>query len=233
MKWGGIVVAAGRGTRFGRPKQFVEIDGLPMVGWSIRALASVVEIEEIVVVTERDWLSTMEGLVARVAPACSIRVVVGGATRQASVRNGLRALSPASDAVLVHDGARPLVLPSDICMGIREVRSGRGAVLAAAVVDTIKVVDAESMRVVETPDRGRLWAAQTPQFAMRADLERAHDDADAAGVTLTDDVALLERIGLDVIVVPSSSENFKVTHAPDVRRAEAVLRERLAMEERA
>ena len=84
---------------------------------------------------------------------------------------------------------------------MREVRPGRGAVLAAPVVDTIKVVDPESMVVTQTLDRGTLWGAQTPQFAMANDLRRAHDDANTAGVEMTDDTALLERIGIDVIAV--------------------------------
>ena len=109
---------------------------------------------------------------------------------------------------------------------MREVRPGRGAVLAAPVVDTIKVVDPESMVVTQTLDRGTLWGAQTPQLAMANDLRRAHDDANKAGVEMTDDTALLERIGIEVIAVPSSTENFKVTQPEDLIRAEALLRVR-------
>jgi hypothetical protein len=104
---------------------------------------------------------------------------------------------------------------------------GRAAVLAAPVVDTIKRVDPVTMTVRETLSRGELWAAQTPQFAMRNDLIRAHAEAQKSGVDATDDVALLERLGLEVVVIPSSAENFKVTNPEDVLRAEALLRERL------
>jgi 2-C-methyl-D-erythritol 4-phosphate cytidylyltransferase len=227
MNWGAIVVAAGRGARFGRPKQFVEIAGLPMVGWSLRTFESMPEISELVIVTESEWLEAMRALVAQVAPSHAARLVVGGATRQASVRNGLSQISAACGAVLVHDGARPLVRAEDIRYAMRSVRVGRAAVLATPVVDTIKIVDPQTMLVRHTLQRGELWAAQTPQLALRRELERAHVQAERSHLEATDDVALLEAIGVEVAVVPSSSENFKVTHPEDVLRAEALLRERI------
>jgi 2-C-methyl-D-erythritol 4-phosphate cytidylyltransferase len=223
-----VIVAAGRGTRFGRPKQFLELAGLPMAGWSIRTFAGMPEVEEIVVATESDWIDRMRELCASVAPQRTVTVVAGGSSRQASVFAGVRAVSPRCDAAFVHDGARPLVREDDVRAGMAEVREGRGALLAAPVVDTIKVVDAATRTVRETLARERLWAAQTPQFALRADLMRAHERAIADGIEATDDAALLERIGIGVVVVPSTTENFKVTLPEDVARAEAFLRERIA-----
>lgn len=227
MIWGGIIVAAGRGTRFGRPKQFVELAGLPMVAWSIRTFAQMPELAELVVVTEPMWIDAMRDLVTKLEPRITVRVIEGGATRQESALNGLRALSSSVNAVFVHDGARPLVHAEDVRAGMREVRDGRGAVLASPVVDTIKVVDPTKLTVLRTLDRGTLWAAQTPQFAMVRDLERAHAAARKAGVNATDDVALLEHLGLEVAVVAASTENFKVTHPQDVERAEMLLQGRL------
>jgi 2-C-methyl-D-erythritol 4-phosphate cytidylyltransferase len=224
--WAAVVVAAGRGTRFGQPKQFLELAGLPMVGWSIRTFAGMSEVNEIVVATEIVWVDRMRELCARVAPHQTVRVVGGGQSRQASVFNGIRAVSERCGAAFVHDGARPLVREDDVRAGMAEVRAGRGALLAAPVVDTIKVVDGATRVVRETLERSRLWAAQTPQFALRPDLLRAHERALVDGVEATDDAALLERIGVEVIVVPSTSENFKVTLPEDVARAEAFLRER-------
>jgi 2-C-methyl-D-erythritol 4-phosphate cytidylyltransferase len=226
MRWGAIIVAAGRGTRFGGPKQFVEIAGLPMVGWSLRTFASMPEIAELAVATEPEWLEPMRTLSQHLIPEKACIVVEGGATRQQSVRRGLLALSERSEGVLVHDGARPLVRDTDVRAGMAAVHADRGAVLAAPVVDTIKVVDGASMVVSRTLDRSQLWAAQTPQFATKRDLERAHEHAFARGLEATDDVALLEAIGVEVVVVPVATENFKVTHLHDVARAEALLRAR-------
>ena len=227
MIWGALIVAAGRGTRFGRPKQFVEVAGLPLVGWSLRTFAAFPEIAEISIATEKEWIEPMRALATQLIPESTVTVVAGGKTRQQSVHNALVALSSQCNAVFVHDGARPLVRAHDVRAGMAAVARGRAAVLAAPVVDTIKRVDPVTMRVRETLARGELWAAQTPQFAMRNDLVRAHAEAQKSGIEATDDVALLERLGVEVVVIPSTTENFKVTNPEDVLRAETLLRERL------
>jgi 2-C-methyl-D-erythritol 4-phosphate cytidylyltransferase len=196
---------------------------MPMVGWSLRTFASMGEVAEIVIVTEAMWLERMQDLAGTLLGTREIRVVPGGETRQSSVYNGLRAVPKECDAVFVHDGARPLVRTRDVRSAMREVGDGQGAVLAAPVVDTIKVVDPATHLVKATLDRGALWAAQTPQFGMRDDLERAHEHAMHMRLEATDDVGLLEAIGVNVVVVPATSENFKVTHPHDVVRAEALL----------
>ena len=223
MKWAAVVVAAGRGTRLGGPKQFADIGGLPMVGWSIRTFGAMTEIAELVVATEPESIEPMRALCARIAPERTTQVVGGGATRQASVYCGLIAVNADCDAVLVHDGARPLVSAHDVRAGMREVGVGRASLLAAPVVDTVKRVDSESLRVEATLDRQRLWAAQTPQFARTVELRDAHERARVDGFQTTDDAALLERSGVAVIVVPSTHENFKVTTPADLERARALL----------
>lgn len=228
MRWGAVIVAAGRGERLGRPKQMLDLAGLPMAGWSIQTFAGIDDIADLVVATEPDLVETMRALVTRLAPRFSPRVVCGGATRQASVREGLQALPSECDAVLVHDGARPLVSADDVRAGMREVVPGRAALLAAPVVDTIKVVTPGSMLVTGTLDRSTLWAAQTPQFALAADLRRAHERATTDGIDATDDAMLLERIGIAVVALAASAENFKVTLPRDVARAATILRERSA-----
>jgi 2-C-methyl-D-erythritol 4-phosphate cytidylyltransferase len=223
LNWAAVIVAAGRGARFGQPKQFLELAGLPMVGWSVEKFAAIAEIGQLVVATEPELIEQMRELVERLCRECPTAVVPGGATRQGSVYEGLKAVSPECDAVLVHDGARPLVGQSDVRAGMREVRPTRAAILAAPVIDTLKVVDTHSRRVTATLDRRTLWAAQTPQFAMTHELLRAHETARREGVSATDDAALLERIGIEVVVVPSTSENFKVTLPADMARASAIL----------
>lgn len=221
LRWGAIVVAAGRGVRFGEPKQFIELAGRPMVAWSIATFAALDAVREIVVTSESDSLDAMDAVLARHAPNVAASAVLGGATRQHSVRNALAALSPQVDAVFVHDGARPLVGRDDVLAGMALVAPGRAALLAVPVVDTIKVVPRGGRRVERTLERDTLWAAQTPQFAMLADLRRAHSAA--AGDGATDDAALLEALGIEVVVVPASAENFKVTLPADRARADALL----------
>ncbi|MBV8530937.1 MAG: 2-C-methyl-D-erythritol 4-phosphate cytidylyltransferase [Candidatus Eremiobacteraeota bacterium] len=227
MKWAAVIVAAGRGLRFGRPKQFLDLAGTPMVGWSIRTFAAMPEIAELIVATEAEAIRPMRVLLKKLAPSLGHRVVQGGEQRQDSVRNALSALSPETSAVLVHDGARPLVTVQGVRSGMRDVRAGRAALLATPVVDTIKLVDLESRRVSETLDRRFLWAAQTPQFATVQDLRNAHATALRDNFRATDDATLLERVHVEVLVVPSAEENFKVTLPEDAARAEAILQARI------
>jgi 2-C-methyl-D-erythritol 4-phosphate cytidylyltransferase len=218
------VVAAGSGTRFGAPKQFLELAGLPMAGWSIRTFASMPEVAALVVATEPAWIDRMHELCGRVAAGSTVLVVAGGATRQESVRNALARVPDSCGGTFVHDGARPLIDARDVRAGMRAVGIGRAAVLAAPIVDTVKVVDRNG-RIERTIDRSNLRGAQTPQFARTEDLRRAH--ANAPGThEATDDAMLLEAIGIDVYAIAPQGENFKVTVAEDARRAEAVLSQR-------
>lgn len=223
VTWAAIIVAAGRGTRFGGPKQLIDLAGMPMIVWSIRAFASMTEIPDTIVVTEADWL----GQVAAAAAECA--VVPGGATRQASVYEGIRALPARCEAVLVHDGARPLIAVDDVRRGMRPVCAGHASLLGIPLVDTVKVVDQDNV-VEQTPDRSTMWAAQTPQFAMRGDMQRAHEAGIRDRIDATDDAMLLERIGVQVHMVKGSPENFKVTLPEDQARAEQLLLQRRARE---
>ena len=228
-KFCGIIVAAGRGARFGRPKQLVEVAGRPLVAWSIAAFGAIREIDDLVIATEPEHVEGMQRLASTWAQRLSTRVIAGGATRQASVRAALAAVPAHCAAVFVHDGARPLVQVEDVRGGMELVEDGVASLLATPVVDTVKVVAQGGRAVERTLDRSELWAAQTPQFATLADLRRAHEAAERDGVEATDDAALLERIGVLVLVVPASGENFKVTLRGDRDLAETILRERSSL----
>lgn len=197
-----------------------------MLAWSIETLATMPEIGTLVVTTETENVSAVEAIVAPFAAHVRSRVVQGGAERQDSVRIALETLAAMNDAtqfVLVHDGARPMVQAGDVRRGMQMTAPGAGALLAVPVVDTIKRVDGDG-RVIRTYDRTQLWAAQTPQFALLDDLLQAHRQAQRANLRVTDDAALLESIGLTVSVVEGSSDNFKVTVPGDLERAELILR---------
>ena len=196
----GIVPAAGAGERLGAdvPKAFAVLGGRPMVEWRLAVLREVCD--RVVVAVPAD----------RVAPP---DFVAGGATRSASVMNALEA-APEASVVVVHDAARPLVTVDLVRRCLDALEGFDGVIAALPVTDTVKEV--EDGQVVRTPDRGRLWAAQTPQV-FRADvLRRASGDA-------TDDASLVEAIGGRVRVVEGTPENFKVTTALDMRIAETLL----------
>ena len=228
MTFAAIVVAAGRGVRFGRPKQFVEIAGRPLVAWSLATFGAMSELGALVIATEAEYLADMEALAREHAPRLGAIVVRGGATRQASVENALAAVPSHCDAAFVHDGARPLVLAEDVRAGMAATEAGVGAVLAAPVIDTIKVATADGRSVARTLRRAELWAAQTPQFGTLADLRAAHERARREGLDATDDAMVLEAAGVRVAIVRASAENFKVTLASDRVLAETILRERAA-----
>jgi 2-C-methyl-D-erythritol 4-phosphate cytidylyltransferase len=232
MSWGAVIVAAGRGQRFGQPKQLIVIAGKPMLAWSVETFAAMPEVSTLVVTTEPEFVAPVAALVRRAAPNLDARVIAGGAERQDSVRLALIALSERGGTgttyAFVHDGARPMIRIDDVRRGMAAVAPGVGALLAIPVVDTIKQVNGSQM-VTGTLDRAKLWAAQTPQFGMLGDLLRAHRAAQSQGIRVTDDAALLEDAGLDVLIVEGNAENFKVTVPADLARAELILRERAAI----
>lgn len=229
MSWGALIVAAGRGTRFGRPKQLVEIAGKPMFAWSVEAIATIAEITDLVIATEPEFVEQVDAFARRMVGNLALHVVSGGTERQDSVRIGIQAFQDRIHAVLVHDGARPMIRAEDIRRGMAVVAPGVASLLATPVVDTIKQLDRDG-KVVRTLDRTLLWAAQTPQFATLGDLRRAHRDAEKSGLRVTDDATLLERAGLDVLAVDGNPENFKVTFPADFVRAESILRDRASGE---
>ncbi|NNM98477.1 MAG: 2-C-methyl-D-erythritol 4-phosphate cytidylyltransferase [Candidatus Eremiobacteraeota bacterium] len=226
MRWAGLVVAAGEGRRFGGFKQLVEIAGRPMLAWSLEALASVAAFSIVAVVTAREAFEDVERVARPILGERLQPIVGGGSTRQESVRNGLRALAGRCDALAIHDGARPCVRVEEIEAGMREVAPGRAALLASRVVDTLKETEAGSLLVRATVARENLWGAQTPQFATYADLLAAHERAVVEGISATDDIGLLEAIGVRCTIVPSTAENLKVTQQSDRELAAAIFRAR-------
>jgi 2-C-methyl-D-erythritol 4-phosphate cytidylyltransferase len=154
-------------------------------------------------------------------------MIPGGADRQASVYAGLLRAPAATDLILVHDGARPLVTTALIHAAVAAAAEVGAAVVAVPVTDTIKMADPDGY-VVESPPRGRLWAAQTPQVFRVALLRQAHEAALRDGFRGTDDSALVERLGHPVQLVAGSPENLKITTTADLVLADQILRAREA-----
>jgi 2-C-methyl-D-erythritol 4-phosphate cytidylyltransferase len=224
-----IVPAAGRGERLGpgAPKALRLLGGVPMLVHAVRALTSARSIDTVVVAAPEADATSVRALLDSFEVSTDVRVVVGGATRQESVRRALDSLGDDVEVVLVHDAARPLA-PSELADEVAAaVAAGSPAVVPAlAVADTVKRVD-EAGRVVETLRRESLVSVQTPQGFSRKVLAEAHDAAAVDGFAGTDDASLVERIGVAVLVVAGAEEAFKVTRPRDLLLAEAVLARRL------
>lgn len=220
-KTGVILAAAGEGRRLGSrlPKALVPLGGVPLFLHSLRTFASLPFVSEIAVVLPAEWVERIgQNLGKRLKTLKVSTLVPGGARRQDSVRKGLEVL--VTPLVLVHDAARPLVTREAVTALARAAAVHGAAVLSHPAVDTIKIADARG-RVVSTPDRSRVWHAQTPQGFRRAVLLNAYKVNGRADAT--DDVQLVERAGGKVVIVPGPPSNFKVTTPDDLARAEKLL----------
>ena len=216
-----ILAAAGEGRRLGSklPKALVPLAGRSLFLHSLRTFAALPFVHEIALVLPPAWVERIRRRHGRRLAALKVTSLVpGGARRQDSVRIGLD--STRSPLVLVHDAARPLVTGRAVrALAAAAARHG-AAVLASPAVDTVKIADSRG-RVVSTPDRARVWHAQTPQGFRRGVLENAYKVNGRAEAT--DDVQLVERAGGKVVIVPSDGPNFKITTLEDLRRAEKLL----------
>lgn len=226
-----VIVAAGRGTRFGGPlpKVFVPLAGRPMVEWSLSAYESCEEIGETVLVVSADFLDRAR-TIADGYPKVTA-VVPGGEERPDSVLAGLQALRGAApEVVCVHDGARPLIDEGGIVRSIEVAREHGAAVTAIPATDTIKQC-AEDGRIEATPLRCHLYHAQTPQSFRYAVLMDAYERARAGEMAVTDDASLVEQMGHPVYVSMGHRDNFKITTPEDHARAEWLLGRRDRMQD--
>jgi 2-C-methyl-D-erythritol 4-phosphate cytidylyltransferase len=219
---GVLIAAGGLGVRAGpgRPKQFREIAGVPMLLRSIRPFAAHPRVGCIVVALPDGFAASPPEWLQAVAGA-GLRVARGGATRAESVRAALAALEPDYTVVLVHDAARPFVSSETVDAVIGLTTKGTTVVPGVPVSDTLKRVAGADRRVVTTVDRADLWRAQTPQGFPRAVLEEAYRTTpDSTWPHFTDEAALVEAAGFPVLVTPDRSGNVKITTDEDFAVAE-------------
>ncbi len=219
---GVVIPAAGLGARMGGVrKPFLELNGEPILAWALRAFLLHPRVTAVAVALGGEDFEAPPSWLTNLDPR--IRLVLGGETRGASVRAALEALPASVGIVAVHDAARPLVTRGIIDRCLSEVvGEGRGAVAGWPAVDTLKEVDDQG-KIVATPNRDRIWHAQTPQVFPRELLLAAYRRASEAGFTNTDDAALVEGIGGEVVMVPGSARNLKVTRPEDLPLAEFYL----------
>jgi 2-C-methyl-D-erythritol 4-phosphate cytidylyltransferase len=213
-----IIPAAGLGVRMGKTrKQFLCLDGTPILALTLRKFDACPDISGIyLAVRSEDWNAVRE-VVASAAVGKQVMIVRGGNTRQHSVENALRALPTDTDVVAVHDAVRPFVSPEQISAAIKEAERSGGSILGILCVDTVKQV--ERKRVTATIPRERIVLAQTPQVFRYSLLVKAFDQARSDQFSGTDEASLVERMGEEVTVVPGSPRNIKITTPQDLELA--------------
>lgn len=221
-----IIAAAGTGSRMASdlPKQFLELAGTPIIFHTLKPFELCDSIQEVIVVLPPEASAAFLAQAGKHGLRKLTRVLPGGVTRADSVKRGLMSIrSATAEIVAVHDGVRPFVTVEEIEETVETARRDGAAILATPVTDTIKVVDGET--VVETLARQHLRQALTPQCFRYDLLRQAYDTADVNDPTLTDESALVERLGHKVTIVEGSPRNIKITTPRDLLIAETFLKE--------
>jgi 2-C-methyl-D-erythritol 4-phosphate cytidylyltransferase len=221
-----ILPASGLGTRMGAemPKQFLVLDGTPIVLHSLRRLASCPLITDIVIATRPDVVESLQATIRSEKFKQNVSVVRGGDSRQESVAAALREVPTDTEIILVHDAVRPFVTVDQITRVIEEARKCHAAILGIPAMDTVKEVKRASLPedvalITGTIPRERVVLAQTPQVFSAKLLREAFARAEADGVNASDEAGLVERLGHDVHVVLGSERNIKITRPADMELA--------------
>jgi 2-C-methyl-D-erythritol 4-phosphate cytidylyltransferase len=229
------------GTRMGKSsaeksgtsrKQFMLLEGSPILIHTVRKFAASDRVSEILVAVRLDDIEWVASMVAAELPGGRVRVVEGGNSRQESVQNALASLRPDTDLVAVHDAVRPFIDLETIHKVIDEAAATGAAIVAVPAIDTVKQVTrgTDHVRIRSTIPREKLVMAQTPQVFRYDLLVRAFASAASDGFTGTDESSLVERMDVEVSVVPGSDRNIKITKPGDMELAHLFLREEMAKE---
>ena len=229
-----IIPAAGLGTRMSavtggpksKTKQFLELQGTPILVHTLRKFADCDAVDEIVVALRKNETATFQKQIEREGFKKPLRVVEGGEHRQNSVANALAAITAADeDIVLVHDAVRPFVDEETIINVIEAAKKYQAAIAGVPAIDTVKQVErtSDGAVVIATVPRERMVLAQTPQGFRFGPLKRAFEEATADGFMGTDEASLIERAGEPVHVVMGSPRNMKITTPGDLELAEFFL----------
>ena len=241
MKVAVILPAAGLGTRMGKGsaektgtsrKQFMLLEGSPILIHTVRKFAASERVAEIVVAVRAEDLEWVGGMLAREFPGRRVRVVEGGNSRQQSVENALATLGPETPLVAVHDAVRPFIDPETIRQVFDEAAETGAAIVGVPVVDTVKQVSRATgrVRIRATLPREKLVMAQTPQVFRYDLLARAFELAREDGFLGTDEASMVERLDVEVSVVLGSDRNIKITKQGDMDLARLFFHEEIAKE---
>ncbi len=216
-----IVAAGGKGSRMGAcvNKIFLEYGDMPVLAHTLLALNSCPLIDEIIIVTAESDLPGCMDIANEFSVSKVKTITIGGATRQDSVRNGLKEVSPDADIVLIHDAARSLVTHEVIGGVIEGVKECGAAATGVPCKNTLKFANEQGI-ITGTPDRSTLYEIQTPQGFTRELIVKAHENALANGLVATDDCFLVEKLGASVKITQGDYRNIKITTPEDLLLAE-------------
>jgi len=227
LKTVAIIPAAGSGIRMQdeRPKQFLDVDGRPLVAVTLEKFQVCPAIHTVIlVVPQRDVAYSQNEIVERYGLRKVEKVVVGGERRQDSVRLGIEASGGDCGLVLIHDGVRPLVTPDLIVRVVEAAQENRAVITGLVAKETVKEIDEDAL-VMKTYDRQKVWLVQTPQVFRYEDILMAHRRAVEEGwEEVTDDALLVERLGISVKMVEGSEDNIKVTTPQDLELVRFLLK---------
>lgn len=219
-----IIVAAGSGSRMksSKNKLLLPLGEKTVIERTVKTFEDIPQIGEIIVVCREEELETMSSIL----PGEKITFVIGGKTRQESVKNAVETIDPDEcEIVIIHDGARPLVTKEEILETLEEAKRTGAAATGVFVKDTIKVINDDYV-ITDTPDRTKLVAIHTPQIFNLKLYLKAMEKAAMQKKDFTDDCKLLENIGVPVSVVIGEYGNIKITTPEDIPMAQAILEER-------
>ena len=222
-----IILGSGRSKRMqGTDKLLANLDGNPVITWSIRAFEDNAGIRSVVITTSTENDQKIRNFLRSSHFSKIHSIVAGGPCRARSVLNALKALEDRPpDFVAVHDGARPLLTQKIILNGLDQLKVHPAAIPALPATDTVKILD-QHQRIMRSIPRSTVWHAQTPQFARYKDILNAHlvqsDDLES----FTDDASLLEASGIPIQAYQGDPENLKITTAQDLATASTIVERR-------
>ena len=220
-----IIVAAGKGLRMNEdvPKQYLSLEGRPVLGHTLLVFNTCDRIDEVfVVIPAEDFDFCGKNVISPLGLQKRIKLVSGGDRRQDSVYNGLKALDQKTDLVVIHDGVRPFVKSDELGACIDGAIKFGACILGIPASDTLKRIDGAGI-INGTLDRENIWLVQTPQVFKYDLILKAHEAARRDGISGTDDASLVERLGIEVRIITGNKNNIKITTQEDLAVAQAII----------
>lgn len=220
-----IIPAAGSGQRMGStvPKHLLKVGGKSILEHTVTKFLGVPQLKQIVIATSRSNFEEIESMFEGIPEHIDFRIVEGGSERQYSIQNALDEVTDEVSLIAIHDAVRPFIRSELIITCCEVAEKSGGAIVAVPAKDTIKKVGLNHI-IEDTPDRSKLWQAQTPQIFKKELIEKAYRSAIEDNFVGTDDASLVERVGGKVMVIEGDRENLKITYPIDFKIAEFILK---------